>query len=282
MPTVIDIQTTETQPFILLPVFVNGKGPFSFVLDTGANAAIVTEELASTLALENVEAKEAVGAGGKRLSVLVGQARSISIGAARVENARVGIMKTLPRCLGQGVVGYDFLRHFVLTVDYVQHRLMLASSGQHEVDDSSLYASLPLKIPRPDRPLVLVDVLVNSRKTCQFVLDTGASQTVISPGLADEMGMTSTPGSTLVGAGGAVTSSSGILRSLRIGEASMDNVSVMVSDVFSALHQAVGSIMDGILGYNVLKRFRLVIDYPNGIVEFRRSLSSMTGGNKHG
>lgn len=279
MSTVIDIQTSETQPFILLPVFVNGKGPFSFVLDTGANAAIVTEEVAKTLALENVESKEAVGAGGKRLSVLVGQASSITVGATTVEDTKVGIMKTLPKCVGQGVVGYDFLKHYVLTIDYMQNKLTFASPEQHEVDDHLMYASMPLKIPRPDRPLVLVDVLVNAQKIYQFVLDTGASQTVVSPGLAAQMGVMSTLRDTIIGAGGAVTSSSGILKSLRIGDASIENVSVMISDVFSPLNQAVGTIMDGILGYNVLREFRLVIDYPNEILQFRRSRSSMSVGN---
>jgi predicted aspartyl protease len=270
MSTTIDIQTTETQPFILLPVFVNGKGPFSFVLDTGANAAIVTEDLAKTLALQNVEAKEAVGAGGKRTSVLVGQASSISVGAAKVENAKVGIMKTLPTCVGQGVVGYDFLKQYVVTIDYMQNKLTLTPSEEHNADDHMLHASMPLKLPRPDRPLILVDVLVNIQKTYQFALDTGASQTVVSPVLAEQMGMMSAPGDTLIGAAGAVTSSSGILKSLRIGDTSIEDVPVMISDIFSPLNQAVGTIIDGILGYNVLRRFSFMIDYPNGRLHFRR------------
>jgi len=271
MSTVVDIQTTETQPFILLPVIVNGKGPFSFVLDTGANAAVVTEELAKTLALQNVEAKEAVGAGGKRLSVLVGQAGSISVGATKVENAKVGIMKTLPKCVGQGVVGYDFLKHYVLTIDYMQNKLTFAQPEEYETDDHMLYASVPLKIPRPDRPLILVDVLINTKKTYQFILDTGASVSVVSPTLAEQTGIRTASGETIIGASGAATSSSGILKSLRIGDALIEDVAVMISDAFSPLNQAVRTIMDGILGYNVLREFRLIIDYPNGILQFRRS-----------
>ncbi len=279
MSTTIDIQTTKTQPFILLPVFVNDKGPFSFVLDTGANAAIVTEELARTLALQNVESKEAVGAGGKRLSVLVGQARSISVGAAKVENAKVGIMKTLPKCVGQGVLGYNFLKRYALTIDYMQNKLTFDLPEEHKDDNRKLCASMPLKIPRPDRPLILVDVLVNTLKTYQFILDTGASQTVVSPALAGQMGVVSTLVKTVISAGGAVTSSPGILKSLRIGDASIEDVSVMISDVFSPLNQAVGIIMDGILGYNVLREFRLTIDYPNGTLQFRRSCSGMSVGD---
>ena len=34
------------QPLILLPVFVDGRGPYSFVLDTGAGPTLVSNELA--------------------------------------------------------------------------------------------------------------------------------------------------------------------------------------------------------------------------------------------
>jgi len=271
MSTTIDIQTTETQPFILLPVYVNGKGPFSFVLDTGANAAIVTEELAKMFTLENVEAKEAVGAGNNRISVLLGEASSISVGAAKVEKAKVGIVKTLPKCIGQGVIGYDFLKHFILTIDYLQNKLMLTLPEVQRVDVHVLDNTIPLKIPRPDRPLILVDALVNTQKTYQFVLDTGASQTVVSPALATQMGVMSTLVDTIVGAGDAVSGGSGLLKSLCIGDITIKDVRVIISDVFASLNEAVGIVIDGILGYNVLRRFRLIIDYPNGKLLLRRS-----------
>jgi predicted aspartyl protease len=266
MPTTIEIRTSEKQPFVILPVFINGEGPFDFVLDTGAGVSIVTDDLAGTLALHHVEAKDALGAGGSRISVRVRQASTIAVGGSVVENARVGIMKTLPKCIGQGIIGYDFLRHYVLTVDYGHHTLTLAAPEDSRGKDQSLPSSMPLKLARPDRPIILVDVLVNTRKAYQFILDTGASQTVVSPGLAQQMGMKDTRQDSLIGAGGDVTSSAGTLDSLRIGETSLEGVHVIAADVLSPLSQAVRVNIDGILGYNVLRKFKLIVDYPNELL----------------
>jgi predicted aspartyl protease len=276
MSTTIDIRTAETQPFILLPVVVNGKGPFQFVVDTGAGIPIVTEELAKTLALEHTEVKEALGTGGKKFEMLVGMAGSITVGEAKVANAKVGVMKTLPRCIGKGVIGYDFLRHFVVTIDYGRNTFTLLTPEEYKHNPALAGAFMPLRLARPDRPIILLDVRVDDRNTYQFILDTGASQTVVSPALAEQMSVESTGASTIIGASGAVTSSFGILRSLRIGSTSMENVPVAISDAFSPLSQAVATVVDGILGYNVLRAFRLTIDYPSGKLQFLSSRQDET------
>ncbi len=260
----IDIRTSEGQPFILLPTFINSRGPFSFVLDTGAALSIVPEELAAGLAIRNIERKEALGAGGKRISISVGEATSMSVGGAEVQNARIGILETLPRCVGQGVIGYDFLRHYVVTIDYRNHTLSLEAPAEHAVDDQSARASMPLELARPDRPVILVRVVLNGDRTGQFILDTGASQSVISPDLAGRLGMKNMHTDTIIGAGGAVPSRAAALKSLRIGNSLLDEVAVIVADIFSPLNEAVGARIDGIIGYNVLAKFRLIIDYPGG------------------
>jgi len=48
----------------------------------------------------------------------------------------------------------------------------------------------------------------------------------------------------------------------RFGRAGIDDLVVVVADFFSMLSQAVGVRLDGIVGYNFLRNFRVVIDYP--------------------
>jgi len=108
-----------------------------------------------------------------------------------------------------------------------------------------------------------VDVLINARETYQFILDTGASQTIVSPELALQMNITDTKMDLIIGAGGATKSSVGILKSLSVGKASLRNIPVIVADIFSALSEAMGAKFDGILGFNYLSNFMIEIDYPN-------------------
>lgn len=272
MVTRVDIQTSETQPFILLPTHVNGQGPFDFVLDTGASMPILTEELARLARVEATEVKEAkaLGAGGPALGVQLGTVDSLSVGEARAENVRVGIMDRIPKCIGaRGALGYGFLKELVLTVDYPSHVLTLASPDQKTRRGRSARAQLPLRLAAPDRPVLLVDLVVNGQETYPFILDTGASQTVVSPELARRMGVGGEEvEDSLVGVGGATRSSAGVLRSLSVGDASVSDVQVCVADVFAPLRQALGTPFDGILGFNFLSRFRLEIDYPNESLRF--------------
>jgi hypothetical protein len=57
--------------------------------------------------------------------------------------------------------------------------------------------------------------------------------------------------------------STGIARSLAVGKAEIENVSVVVADFLGMLSQAVGTKLDGIISYNFLKEFEVTIDYPN-------------------
>ncbi len=268
MTTTFDIQTSEMQPFIILPTFINGIGPFSFVLDTGANLAIITEELAKDLILQNTETKEGLGAGGKRIKVKLGEVSSFSVGSAKIENAKVGVMQTLPKCIGQGVVGYDFLKHYVLIIDYIENKFYLTPPEEYRDDKYTQTGIIPFKISRQDRPLILVNTIINSQKTYQFILDTGASFTVISPTLAYEMGVTGTMDDTLIGASGAVRSSSAIINTLSIDNTSITNVSVMIANAFSQLNEVIGTVIDGIIGYNILREFRIIINYPKETLRF--------------
>jgi len=263
LPTVIDIRTLNSQPFIFLPVYIDGTGPYNFVLDTGAGISLITKDLAGNLQIKDARIKEALGAGSRRINVLVGQVGSISVGSSMVENINIGIMDALPQCIGQGIIGYDFLKHYVLTIDYPHDKLTLTAPEEEKNDGKLLQASLRFRFARPDRPVILVDVLVNARSTFQFVLDTGASQTIISPVIARQMGIKSTDVDAIVGAGGSFAAFAGTLDSLRVGDALLEKVEVVVSDIFSPLSLAAGTGMDGILGHNVLRNFTVIIDYPN-------------------
>jgi predicted aspartyl protease len=264
MSTTIRIQTTETQPFILLPTYVNGKGPFDFVLDTGAAMSILTKELADIIRVEGTEVKEALGAAGQKIEMPLGRVDSISIGEAKAEDVQVGITKELPKCVGaHGALGYNFLKGFVLIIDYESNLLTLTSPRDETSQARSMQTDVPLRLAKPDRPILLVDVLINAQETYPFILDTGASQTIVSPELAQRMGIGGTTADSIIGVGGAIQSLIGILTSLSIGEATLSNVPVIVADIFSSLSQAVGTKFDGVLGFNFLSNFKIEIDYPN-------------------
>lgn len=113
---------SRDRPLILLPVAVNGDGPYQFALDTGACLTVVSRHLAERLGIRVLEEREGYGAGGK-LSLGVSRVRSLSIGLCEVNDLEIAVMdlSDLSTMIGEeivGVLGHNFLANFKLTIDY--------------------------------------------------------------------------------------------------------------------------------------------------------------------
>src|SRR4051812_26220310 len=67
------------QPLILLPVLVNGEGPFDFIFDTGAGTSLLSSDLADQLKVKILGSKEGQSAGGK-IAVSLAQVQSLAVG----------------------------------------------------------------------------------------------------------------------------------------------------------------------------------------------------------
>jgi hypothetical protein len=51
------------------------------------------------------------------------------------------------------------------------------------------------------------------------------------------------------------------LQSFQLGGAKIDNMAVVVADFFTMLNAAIGAKLDGIVGYNFLRNYKVLIDY---------------------
>jgi predicted aspartyl protease len=108
----------------------------------------------------------------------------------------------------------------------------------------------------------MIPVRLGSR-LARFALDTGASITVIAPQVAAECGIETTPSPSLTGGGGvAVMAAAGVIPELSIGCVTLSSVRTAAAEFLGMLSEAIGTPIDGILGSNVLRRFRLTIDCP--------------------
>jgi len=52
------------------------------------------------------------------------------------------------------------------------------------------------------------------------------------------------------------------LHTFQLGGVRIDNMAVVVADFFETLSAVVGAKLDGIVGYNFLRNYKVVIDYP--------------------
>jgi predicted aspartyl protease len=253
------------QPLIVIPARFNGSEPILCALDTGASHAMLLPEVGARVGVQAESTHVARAAGGP-VRVQMGRARTIAIGEAQVRDAAV-IMTEDFRRIGEAIglplggnIGHNVLEHFRLTIDYASAILTL-STPDEPTQAAPARAELPFTLAHPSKPLLMVPVETHGR-TFPFAIDTGASTTVISPEVARHCEIEGTPMPGMTGGGGTVTASSGVLGALAIGTARVSRVRVAVAEFLDMLTQATGTRIDGILGTNVLRRFRLTIDYP--------------------
>lgn len=117
---------------------------------------------------------------------------------------------------------------------------------------------------------VLVKAKVNGVKDLLFLLDTGATQTILDSQRARELALVNPNASKNI----SITTGSGFIKmhsvqleSLQLGEIKLEQVAIATAKL-----QSLSAISDmepaGLLGANILKRFFVTIDYDRQVVRF--------------
>lgn len=119
--------------------------------------------------------------------------------------------------------------------------------------------------------LILVPVSINGAGSYDFILDSGATHSMVSTELAQRLGMEPDSDEQGIGAGGAVQMPSTRVRSIHVGSACQENSRIYISNDLEQIGAAAKSNVDGAIGFDFLRDFRLKIDYRRNKVCFARS-----------
>jgi predicted aspartyl protease len=145
---------------ILVPAMINGKGPYLFVLDTGANRSAISETLAARLALEPVAVTELVTATGSAMRSVV-KVQSIALGD---HGAGDLLVTTLPaerlqsiNTKAEGLIGQDVLMNAHFTLDYRRKKVLWHSGAHTSASGTRLQARqaegrVVIELPQSARP----------------------------------------------------------------------------------------------------------------------------------
>jgi predicted aspartyl protease len=113
---------------IVVPVYINGRGPYQLILDTGATFTCVDNTLAQELNLPEQKGAFAFGVSvGGSGQMHLAKADSLRVGSAQVTGLSVctldlHIMRLLD---AQGLLGLNFLKSFHLSIDFDRHVVRL-------------------------------------------------------------------------------------------------------------------------------------------------------------
>lgn len=160
---------------VMTNVMVNGKGPFRFVIDTGASRSTLAPHLARSLGL-----KHSVG----RNVMLNGVTGAAEVPTVAVDSLEIGALKFVDQNLpviftsimgnADGILGVAGFHDQRIDVDFKRDRVsVLESNGRRPH-----YSLVTARAHRNNNGLMIVDVRVGRRIKAKAVIDTGAERTL--------------------------------------------------------------------------------------------------------
>ncbi|MDZ4777839.1 MAG: retroviral-like aspartic protease family protein [Alphaproteobacteria bacterium] len=167
--------TTDGIGRIMAPVWLNGRGPFLFIVDTGANRTVLSPETARQLGI-------GVGAGDR--AVVHGVTGSELAPIARVSELRIGrivrrnvdmpVVSSRVHAEADGMLGADNLAGTRLSVDFRRNRIDISDSRNAPARPRES-TSLPAEMRFGLLPLVRGRV---GGVQVEAVVDTGAERSI--------------------------------------------------------------------------------------------------------
>ncbi len=265
--------------WITVPVTVNGEGPYDFIVDTGATLSVVFKNLDAKQNFPYIEGEP------RRILGLIETndlppryIGTVASGGQVMEDVVSVVIDDWlpPRPTPQGVLGLDFLSPYAVHIDPATQTIKLYDSGPPDAVDARGWSKVrlaPQSFGDSARPLYVVKARIRS-KTYPFILDLGASGTIINyPALRNMLAMRRVTVRSSATAsrspqvhdlfGNEARSQLVRIQRMKIGRAIWRNkiVSVYNSKVFNEL--GVGDVPYGLLGADMIRDRRIVIDFQN-------------------
>lgn len=174
---------------VIIPVTVNGRGPYDFMLDTGATITAIDHELGQELALEP-EGQGTVTTLTHQLATSLAIARRVDFGPMAEQNIEVmirdlnGLRRVAPTA--RGVLGQNALNHADFLLDYQHKVLQFDKDGEltHQLDGHHVAlrrAAVPGN-PQYGSLAIHTSVVDDGMRAVDLLLDSGAASMVIFGG----------------------------------------------------------------------------------------------------
>jgi predicted aspartyl protease len=295
IPTEVGSPTDVTEAEILqlereryqrmtVPVTIQGQGPFRFMIDTGAQATVLSHKLAALLQVDN-----------RRPAVLVGMASRMNTETVGIEGLMLGsrsfYIQSAPLVdaehLGEadGILGLDSLQNQRVLLDFQKNQIVVA-----DAEDLGGNRGFEIIVKARERlgQLIITRSMIDGVQTA-VIVDTGAQGSVGNPALLERLRRKRALGETeLIDVNGQQLS--GLIRivgELKVGRVQLNNVPVLFADAppFHVLGLADKPAL--ILGMEELRLFRRVaidfksrevlFDLPRGVTPFDSIIGARIG-----
>jgi hypothetical protein len=173
----------------LVEVYVDGAGPYPFVLDTGATVTMVTGQLLQALNIAPMRSEVIASSFGESRQQRVSP-RSLAVAGLRADNIEIDMLDAgqlgVLEGHAQGILGGNFLKHFDVLIDNDRHTLTLdrTNSLAQSLAGERLQLSLGNRSSEgltPDRLIVALRAPSLVERSMLFLVDSGTNTAIVYP-----------------------------------------------------------------------------------------------------
>lgn len=270
-PAAPDVQQTlalQTDAYRRMTVAVqlNGQGPFRFMVDTGAQATVLSHALADQLQLTQRATATLVGMASTR-QVQTAQIEEIAFGNHSNFDARAALVDGVNIGGADGILGLDSLQDRRVLLDFENREMVIAHASER---GSTRGFDIVVRARARNGQLIIASAEIDGVRTA-VVVDTGAQGSIGNAALQSRLRRARhNISAEMTDINGVqTTGTSQLIRSLDFGRAQINNLMITFtpSPTFAALELDDEPAL--ILGMNELHLFeRVAIDFPSRRVLF--------------
>lgn len=254
-----------------VPVMVNGQGPFEFVVDTGADRTVISDELARKLNLPKTGTAKLHAMGGTATVNLV-KINTVQVSTNIAKRIRAAALPK--RNIGaDGLLGIDSLKDQRIVMDFQSNTMRIEPASTPEeaipLDSDLIVVTARTRLGQ----LVMVDADANGQKIW-VVVDTGAQNSIANTKLrtllVKRVPDTEIKPINMVDVLGRNTPAEyTVVTKLRIGGISMGNAAIAFADAHPFKLFGLSRKPSMLLGVESLRSFRRVsVDFATRKVKF--------------
>jgi predicted aspartyl protease len=264
-----EVAAKRLETRLTVPVYINGEGPFRFLVDTGADRSVVTSALAARLSLPASRPVRLVGAVETAVVPTVSVAR-LRVGGSEVANLQTPALSE--RDMGaDGLIGIDALAEQRLMLDFQRGTVTIQDARRRVLP---LPGEIVVTARRLNGQLIITQASVGGRGV-MAVIDSGAMLSVGNTALMRRVFSMRQPPLVqmveLTGVTGAKRSVPvAIVPELRVGNLIVTNVPVAFADLPPFARFGLADEPALLLGTDVLEVFARVS------LDFRKRTSSIS------
>ena len=264
----------------------------SFILDTGVDKTILFSLSENdSLGLKNVKKISLHGLGkGKAIDALISQKNKLKVGALKSNDETIYlVLKDQFELSGKmgttihGIIGYSLLKDVIAKINYKTKKIILYNPKNFQYKKCKKCEEFPVEFYR-NKPYVdaaiQLDTIGNEMTSVKMLIDTGGSDALWL--FEESHEKIKTPlrhYNDILGEGlsGTIYGNRARIPKVRLGKFEVLQPTVSFLDTISTLQARKFETRNGSIGSNILKRFKVWIDYPNKKLILRKC-AALTGG----